>query len=64
MNGFLDVDINPNDVLETEHSVHIKPTLSQGGEKAFLFYLSSILHLYGDSLVRQLHQEPHQLHDD
>ena len=28
----------------------------------FFFYLSSILHLDGDSLVRELHQEPHQLH--
>ena len=26
------------------------------------YHLSSILHLDGDSLVRELHQEPHQLH--
>ena len=26
------------------------------------FYLGSILHLDGDSLVRELHQESHQLH--
>ena len=30
----------------------------------FWFYLSPVLHLDGDSLVRELHEEPHQLHFD
>ena len=55
-------------IMRQKHTVQVssqkllKP-LSQR-EKALWFYLSSILHLDSDSLVRELHQEPHQLHDD
>ena len=59
---FVGMDTNYNDVPET-HSAGVKTKLSQR-EKALLFYLSSILHLDGDSLVREFHEEPHQLHDE